>query len=253
MKLLIDIGNSRIKSCCYDHKNGFGDLMVLEHKGLSDEDLQAHYADLDNINEVWLGCVSNPDLVARLNQLSNELWGCEVSQIQVTAQVAGISNGYEALEQLGVDRWLAVIGARSLVREGALVCVDIGTAATVDYLDIDNVFQGGVIIPGPKLMLQALHKGTHGVRAADAARANIFGKTTNECVNSGIKYGLAGAIQSIAWQMRDSQPASAAQTKIIITGGAAKALEWSEEFMNQAIFDDLLVLRGIKEVSECAS
>jgi len=57
-----------------------------------------------------------------------------------------------AVEQLGVDRWLAVIGARSLVREGALVCVDIGTAATVDYLDIDNVFQGGVIIPGPKLM-----------------------------------------------------------------------------------------------------
>jgi type III pantothenate kinase len=248
MKLLVDIGNTRIKLCPFSRELGYGQMQSIEHSDLGLEGLKSCLDSYQNVESIWVGCVSKPQLVELLNQATADLYGLQPELIKVSPRLGDIKNGYEALGQLGVDRWLAAIGARELVAKGGVICVDVGTAVTVDYLDADDVFQGGVIIPGPRLMSQALKQGTHAVKTQFKSQDNIFGKTTAECVNSGIYYGLAGAIENIVFTMRMH---SKIKIKTIITGGAAPTIHWSPEFSSESLFDDLLVIRGINKVSQC--
>src|SRR4051812_44946756 len=53
---------------------------------------------------------------------------------KTTSEAGGVKCGYVDPARLGVDRWLALLGARPLV-QGAYVVADLGTAATVDFVD----------------------------------------------------------------------------------------------------------------------
>jgi type III pantothenate kinase len=59
----------------------------------------------------------------------------------------GVVNGYEEPGRLGVDRWLALLGAASLVDVDCLV-IDAGSAITIDLLRADGRHLGGAILPG---------------------------------------------------------------------------------------------------------
>src|SRR6202158_4451344 len=72
---------------------------------------------------------------------------------------AGVTNRYALPSQLGADRWAAMGAARQVVVEelfpSPCVVVTARTAVSVDALDGDGIFRGGLILPGPNLMLQA--------------------------------------------------------------------------------------------------
>jgi type III pantothenate kinase len=79
-----------------------------------------------------------------------ELWDTEAHWVVSSAREAGLVNGYDHPNRLGADRWVALIGARArLLASGpprpALV-VMIGTAATVDAIDAEGRFLGGLIL-----------------------------------------------------------------------------------------------------------
>ena len=76
-----------------------------------------------------------------------------------TDTAAGVRNGYSNPAQLGVDRWLAVIGAFHRHRDACCV-VDAGTALTIDGVDATGQHLGGFIVPGPRLMVESLLTGT---------------------------------------------------------------------------------------------
>src|SRR5688572_12739967 len=65
-----------------------------------------------------------------------------VRLVRSTALQCGVRNSYERPEQLGPDRWAALIGARGL-HGGACVVVGAGTTLTVDALTAEGVFLGG--------------------------------------------------------------------------------------------------------------
>ena len=85
--------------------------------------------------------------------------GLPVEWLQSVAAQGGVTNGYEHPEQLGADRWAALIGARAL-HPGDCVVVMSGTATTIDVLAADGRFRGGLIMPGLRLMREALAGGT---------------------------------------------------------------------------------------------
>src|SRR5690606_9413761 len=74
-------------------------------------------------------------------------------------QCCGVENGYDDPAQLGPDRWAALIGARTL-HSGPCIVVSAGTATTIDHLDGNGRFCGGLILPGEHLMRQALARDT---------------------------------------------------------------------------------------------
>ena len=125
-----------------------------------------------------------------------EIWDVEPRWVVATAQAGGVRNGYDHPVRLGVDRWVALIGARQRVlargeATPALVIM-VGTAVTVDALDADGKFLGGLILPGFGLMLRALEMGTAGLKAP-TGEAVDFPTNTSDALMSGGTDAIAGA------------------------------------------------------------
>jgi type III pantothenate kinase len=116
-----------------------------------------------------------------------------------------VRNAYAQPELLGVDRWLAAIGAWSL-RRTACCIVDVGTATTIDVLDDAGLHLGGFIVPGPRLMVQALHSGTSDLAAFTAASsppgtAALWADNTRDAIERGCCVALAALVDRSAAEL----------------------------------------------------
>lgn len=95
---------------------------------------------------------------------------------------------------MGVDRWLAMLGARER-QSGRLCVVDAGSALTIDIVDAQGCHEGGYIIPGPTLMERALLLDTDRVRFdEEVGYALSPGRSTAVAVRHGIALAQAGAV-----------------------------------------------------------
>ena len=158
--------------------------------------------------------------------------------------VLDVSNGYQAPGQLGADRWAALVGARGL-HAGPAVVVMAGTATTIDALDGDGRFLGGLILPGIALMRQALARNTAGLPEAQGTHRD-YPANTGDAIVSGSIEATAGAIERMVRRL-SCRPAGA-DFLCLLSGGAAGALapHLSQPFMQV----DNLVLEGLARVAE---
>ncbi|SDI07355.1 type III pantothenate kinase [Pseudomonas flavescens] len=115
-------------------------------------------------------------------------------------ELAGVSNGYDDYRRLGLDRWLAVVGAYSLERRACLV-LDLGTAITSDFIDAAGNHLGGFICPGVPLMRNQLRTHTRRIRYDDAVAEQaqhslVPGRSTAEAVERGCLLMLRGFVDT---------------------------------------------------------
>jgi type III pantothenate kinase len=126
----------------------------------------------------------------------------------------GVRNRYEQPAQLGADRWAALIGARAL-HDGACLVVCAGTATTVDVLDAEGNFQGGLILPGVEMMCRALAANTAQLPLADGKFAGLP-RNTMDAIVSGCLHAQAGAVERMF-----AQVAALPGAACLVGGGAA--------------------------------
>lgn len=141
----------------------------------------------------------------------------------------------------GVDRLLAGAAAFDVLKQ-ACVVVDAGTAMTVNFVDGEGTFQGGVIGPGLRMALKALHEHTAGLpdlefEAPDDA---WIGKNTREAMLQGVYYGARGLVRLVVERYAEAYEGYPA---VVACGGDARVLFEGDEFVNRVVPD--LVLRGI--------
>ncbi len=247
--LAIDIGNTRLKWALYD----------TAHPGASMQSSGAVFLETIDVlaDSEWrqlpaptsmLGSNVAGDAVRRRVEEQLELWDIEPRWIVPGAQAAGVTNGYDHPTRLGADRWAALAGARWHVQQRraprpALV-VMVGTAVTVDSLDIEGHFLGGLILPGFGLMLRALEQGTAGLRVPTGDVVD-FPTNTSDALMSGGAHALAGAIERI--HRRLVERSCGVEPLCLMTGGAAVKMapitELAFETIDSLIFDGLLVLQ----------
>jgi type III pantothenate kinase len=248
--LAIDIGNTRLKWALYAAARPGAAL--LKHGAVFLETI-------DDLAETqWhglpppaamLGCVVAGDAVRRRVEEQLELWDIEPHWVVPNAGEAGVANGYDHPSRLGADRWVSLIGARArvLALQGpsrpALV-VMVGTAVTVDALDAEGQFLGGLILPGFGLMQQALESGTSGLKVPTGEVVD-FPTNTSDALMSGGANAIAGAIER---QTRRLAARTGQTPLLLMTGGAAVKLapitDLPFETLETLIFEGLVVLQG---------
>jgi len=140
--------------------------------------------------------------------------------------MAGVRNGYEDYTRLGLDRWLAVVGAYHLAGR-ACVVIDLGTAATSDFVMSDGEHLGGFICPGMPLMRNQLRTHTRRIRYDDVAAEEAMeslapGRTTAQAVERGCSLMLQGFA---ATQLSLAREYLVDDFEIFITGGDAGLVE----------------------------
>lgn len=134
-----------------------------------------------------------------------------------------IFNDYDSPETLGLDRLAAVVGGRALKSDVPVLCIDLGTCITYDFLDKKNRYQGGAISPGVSLRARAMHEFTARLPLVDLTDENIpiTGRNTVSCMQSGIFHGVAGEMKEY---IRHYQEAFG-QVHVFICGGDAEIFE----------------------------
>jgi type III pantothenate kinase len=195
MILELDCGNSFIKW----RVTGKGGVAIIAG-GVVDSD----EALIDRVRQV-------PDLALRACRLVSVRSGDETDALtsllaqtfsltSVCAEsaltLAGVTNGYEDYRRLGLDRWLAFVGAYHLAQRACLV-LDLGTAVTSDFVGADGLHLGGFICPGMPLMRSELRTHTRRIRYDDAAAERALvsfvpGRATSEAVERGCSLMLRG-------------------------------------------------------------
>jgi len=220
--LLLDVGNSRLKwgllSDATIRGTGHVELRTFREQGTSALTKQWS-KDIDAV----IACnVAGDDVAEILSAGVRSQYGHEVRFIRSEGVACGVTNGYHQPERLGVDRWVALIGARASC-DSACVIVDAGTAITIDALNADGHHLGGQILPGLVLMAEALEENTSDLpslsdRLSDAiGNADLFANSTSAAISRGVVGAAVGAIELALRGLRKDglDPA------LLITGGDA--------------------------------
>lgn len=232
MKLLIDSGNTRVKFALVNN-----DASIIR------VDRCQAAKNLPLVTRIICSAVStHQDYVEILEQA--KLLNIDTYQVKTSASFLGIECGYPKPENLGVDRWLAVIGASQLYPDQDVVIVDAGTAMTVDLLTSSKKHLGGWILPGLQLMKRAITEKAPGVFAGEIEKAERIGTDTPSALHHGCLYGLLGAVEKAFLELQTLHPKRAAPT-LVLTGGDATILSAYMALPHQVI--DNLVFYGMRE------
>jgi type III pantothenate kinase len=143
--ILLDCGNSSLKAQLREDGRVQASFSCAYRDGWIDR-LQRWLAGLP-VSHCYLSSVLDSARQARLDSCLGDRFGEAVTRFVSTARGGGVTNAYEQPERLGVDRWLALIGALSLV-DGDCIVIDAGSAITLDLLRADGRHLGGAILPG---------------------------------------------------------------------------------------------------------
>lgn len=139
----------------------------------------------------------------------------------------------------GIDRLLNACAAWSVIQQACIV-VDAGTAVTVDFIDGEGVFHGGVIAPGAQLQLNALHSGTDALPDLEFTppKDDPMGRSTAEAMLHGVAFGLQGLVRTTVEHYAEFYGAF---PQVVATGGDAEKLFQNDELIDR-IVPDLTVL-----------
>ena len=256
--LALDIGNTRLKWATYEAARPGARLLAHGAEFLENIDKLAEgaWADLPP-PACNLGCVVAGDGIRlRVQEQMEQVPGWDISPQWVIASEteAGLTNGYDYPSRLGADRWVAIIGAYHLMlaqgKPRPMVVVMVGTAVTVEAIDVDGKFLGGLILPGHGIMLRALESGTAGLHVP-TGEVRQFPTNTSDALTSGGTYAIAGAVQRMVQHVQEH---CLAAPKCVMTGGAgwkmAPSMNVPFELVDNLIFDGLLEIaahRGIDQ------
>jgi type III pantothenate kinase len=162
-----------------------------------------------------IGCsVASAEVRAQIEQALAP-WSVAPEWVVSRREQCGVLSRYAVPEQLGADRWAALIGARAR-HAGACVVVNAGTAVTIDALTPAGEFLGGLILPGPELMAQALAAGTAGL-PRQAGEFEAFPTSTANAIFTGALQAACGAIERIE---RGLAAAGHPEPQILVSGGS---------------------------------
>lgn len=174
-------------------------------------------------------------------------WRLPMKWLVATSEARGVTNRHTPPSQLGADRWAAMVAARLRAdRSDAggqpIIVVNAGTAVTIDSLDADGVFRGGLILPNMRLMLRALAENTAAYKVPPG-RFVEFPTNSADALYSGALHAVCGAIELA----RARLSTQGVPVRCYIAGGAAP--EIGPHLAAPVELVDNLVLEGVLAIA----
>lgn len=152
----------------------------------------------------------------------------------------GLNIHMDIPSQVGSDLIVAAVAALAEY-PAPLVLIDLGTATTIEVIEPENVFVGGIIFPGVMVSLDSLTSRTAQLPGISLDKPkNVIGKNTVDCMRSGMMYGTAamldGLIDRIAEELGHT-------STIMATGGLAQFI--TPLCKHDIILEKDLLLKGL--------
>lgn len=215
MKLLVDVGNTRLKWALWDGALQTGE--PLPHGG----DPWTVFAAQrwPAVQEVWLSAVPRLGEAARWQAVVQASCGIAPQLPRSRAEWQGLRNVYPQPERLGIDRWLAMVAVWSHQR-GPFAVLSAGTALTFDRVDREGRHLGGIIAPGYGSALASLLQVTAtATPAAVPADPRGLGTSSETAIRQGALFAALGAVEHCL-----RAPGADPDELLVLTGGDAAKL-----------------------------
>jgi type III pantothenate kinase len=247
--LAIDCGNTRLKWARFDGRQR-GDVARASLIGDGDPFASLAAALTRDIDRVVVANVAGTATAERIVATVESNLGLAPHFVAVEANAHGIECGYRDVSTFGVDRWLGMIAVRSSV-DGPFAVVSAGTAVTFDAVDRGGRHLGGLILPGERLMAEALAGNTGRIPRVEPLAGTLgpglelLGRSTGEAVGSGTRLAVVAAIDRAARTVSSSLNET---LPLFVTGGDAETLAESLSSGTEVRAD--LVLDGLVRVAD---
>ena len=235
LRLCLDIGNSRIKVGLFQEDR------LINNTVYTSEEVNEILNLLRN-HKVQGVIISSTSVIP--SKLMDYLESKEINYIILDQHTPiPIWNNYETPLTLGKDRIAGVVGAyRRFPNQNNLV-IDAGTCITYDFLDSQNIYQGGNISPGLQLRYRAMHRFTANLPLVNTPKhITLTSKNTNQALESGGFLGLICEIEGIIARFSRKNPT----LKVLLTGGDAKIL--AKYIQNEIFVVPNLILEGLQAI-----
>ena len=246
MLLVFDIGNTHTVVGVFEKSKLINHWRVASEMARTEDELAVllHYfftlekLSFKTINGVCISSVV-PDLTEIFQYFSRRYLKYEPLIIDATLDL-GMQVLYKNPAAVGADRLCNAVAA--VKKYGApCIIIDFGTATTIDCINEQGNYQGGIISPGIVTSIEALH-----LKAAKLPRVNfefpenLIGQTTEESIQSGIFWGTVFLIEGLVKKLKEELGQKAA---VIATGGLASKIISFTDVIDHV--DDYLNLEGM--------
>lgn len=251
MLLAIDVGNTQTMAGVYHgaellHEwrlatdpSATADELAADH----DQILRLRGGSLQALDEMVVGSVV-PAVSMAYRQLARKYLDREALVVGPGVRT-GVALAIDNPHEVGADRIANAVAALDKFG-GPCIVVDFGTATNFDVVSANGEYIGGVIAPGIEVSLEALTS-----RAARLARVDmmaperVIGKSTVECLRSGIVYGTAAMVDGIIERMKEEL---GPDTLVVATGGLAGLVAQHSLHIDEQ--EPLLTLEGLRIVHQ---
>jgi type III pantothenate kinase len=217
-RVVVDIGNSRMK---WGLVRGRGIVDTLALTGDQLDDWDGAFHGWQRPDMPWAIASVSP---AKAQLLSEWLEAKRIpyrsltnDDVYAALRRVGVTSIVNPRDGIGIDRLLGVLAAwqNGTLKTFPTVVVAVGTAMTIDVVTADGVHRGGVILPGPRLMAESLHRQTAKlplIEMKSLPTTGAVGIETHAAIRLGIRASINGAVQQIVKSLPDSPT-------VIATGG----------------------------------
>ncbi len=214
------------------------ELAVLLHHFFDQQQLQ--------FSEIHGACISSvvPDLTEIFQYFVRRYLKQEALVINANLELE-MKVLYQNPLAVGADRLSNAVAAIKKYGKPCIV-IDFGTATTIDCIDANGNYLGGIISPGIITSIEALH-----LKAAKLPRVNfefpehLIGKNTEESIQSGIFWGTVFLLEGMVKKLKQELGEKA---KVIATGGLANKIVTHSQIIDYV--DEYLNLWGIYLIYE---
>lgn len=254
MLLTIDVGNTNISLGLYPEEAPGVELLrdwrmrtdsqiTADELALTMRGLLGEYAD----RITAISALSTVPAVLRELRVMLGRYYADVPTVVVEPGVrTGVPLHVDNPKEVGPDRLVNTLAAYHLCGS-ACVVVDFGTSTNVDAISAKGEFLGGAFAPGIEISVDALASRAAALRKVELTPPrSVIGKTTVECLQSGILFGFAGQVDGLV--RRIAKELGDGPIEVIATGGLAPLVLGESETITEHRPD--LTLLGLKLVQE---
>ncbi len=238
MILSLDIGNTNIHAGFYQNEN-LVRIITLPVKIFIRTQYLKQLLKRNNIEGIGIASVV-PEAGQKIADYINEYHGIKMILINPSLKLP-VRIAYN--KNLGADRIASIAGGFVRYRQ-SLIILSFGTAITFDVVSRTGIHYGGVIMPGVETQLWSINQKTAQIKTSIMKPGNrLLGRSTNECIQSGIFNGIKLSIQGF---IKETMKQRKQKYKVIATGGWGKTMMELIPEINR--YDHDLTLYGIMKL-----
>jgi len=257
MLLAVDVGNTNVVFALFEGREIKARWRIATDPRRTGDEyavwltqlLRIEGVDKEEISQIVVGTVV-PRTVHNLTVLGEKYFGVSPLFAGQGPEGWGFAVDVDEPRSLGADRALNAIAGHEKYG-GDLIIIDFGTATTLDAIDFNGAYKGGIIAPGINLSLDALVNNTAKlprIAIQSPASDSVIGTNTEDQMLIGVFWGYVAMMEGLIRRMKAEigRPA-----KVIATGGLAILFDEHSDLFDAVDAD--LTLEGLAILAERAA